>query len=116
MGVEAGSITKVMRPSDDLRVSSTGANGPSLNHSRRIGRLRGSHINDPHPRQAIFIFLSFLMSCPLNSMRLCFPVFVFAEGSKQGIDFSAAALNNGREIGTLGDAHADSLNHNINDF
>ena len=56
MGVALESITKVVRPSDDLRVNSTGANGPSLNHSRRIGRLRGFHINDPHPRQVIFIF------------------------------------------------------------
>ena len=52
-GVARRSITRVMRPSDDCRVNSTGANGPSSNHLRRMGRSRGSQTSDPQPRQAI---------------------------------------------------------------
>jgi len=56
-GAAVGSMTSVMRSSDDWRVNSTGARGPSWNHSRWIGSAPGFQINDPHPRQAIFIGL-----------------------------------------------------------
>ncbi len=52
-GVARGSITRVMRPSDDRLVNSTDTKRPSLNHSRRMGNSRGSQTSDPHPRQAI---------------------------------------------------------------
>lgn len=54
IGLALRSITRVIRPPDDCRVNSTGAKGPSLNHSRRIGSARGSQIRDPHPKHAIF--------------------------------------------------------------
>jgi hypothetical protein len=38
-GAALRSMTKVTRPSKDWRVNSIGANGPSMNHSRRTGSV-----------------------------------------------------------------------------
>jgi len=58
--------TSVMRPSFDFRANSSGNFGPSSRHSCEMGRLPGSQINDPQPRQAkgakfslLFIFEPF---------------------------------------------------------
>lgn len=57
-GCADSSNTSVIRPSLDLRRNSAHTSGPSSNQWRRIGKVRVSQISDPHPRQAITLFVS----------------------------------------------------------
>jgi hypothetical protein len=56
-GLASSVSASVTRPSRDCRVNSTGRWGLSASHSCRINRFSGRQINEPHPRQAILIYL-----------------------------------------------------------
>ena len=58
-GTALRSITNVICPSDDCRVNSIDAKGPSVNHSFRTRSVRGSQISEPQPRQAMIIGIAF---------------------------------------------------------